>query len=191
MLIYVISLTILSLIWLVFEISLVIRDRIRGRGKTARDRGTRNFNFIAITIGLTAGGFANGYSLFFFPGGRTIPVFWAGFAVMSLGLALRIYAIAILGKSFRTTVEIHENQKVVKKGPYRFIRHPSYTGLILMCCGYGVALQNWLSLILAVSFPLAAILYRIHVEEAVLAESIGEEYKEYRRHTKKLIPWVW
>lgn len=60
-----------------------------------------------------------------------------------------------------------------------------------MCCGYGIALMNWLSLVIAVGFPLVALLYRIHVEEAALALSIGSGYKDYQSQTKKLIPWVW
>ncbi len=184
-------LAVVSAIWIAFEIWLMLRDRARGRGKTEDDRGTRYFNLIAMAVGITGAALTNGFSMFFFPGGRSDTVFGIGLFIMLLGLALRIWAVATLGTSFRTTVETHDSQKVIRKGPYKLIRHPSYSGLILMCCGYGIAVQNWLSLAIAVLLPLAALIYRIHVEEAAMVTSIGSDYSEYRRNTKKLIPWVW
>ena len=189
--IYAILMILIIIVWIGFEIWLVIRDKIQGKGKMDKDRGTRYYNFISIFAGLTAAGFIDGYSRFYFPGGKTISVFWIGYAVMLAGLALRIWAIAVLGKSFRTTVETHKNQQVVKSGPYRLVRHPSYSGLIMMCLGYGIAVQNWLSLIVAAALPLAAILYRINIEEKILAISLGQDYKDYQKHTKKLIPGIW
>ena len=178
-------------VWIVFEIWLVVRDRISGKGKTAKDRGTLYYNFVSIVVGLTLAGFLNGNSRFFFPGGRSYAGFWFGIGVMILGLALRIWAVAVLGGSFRTTVETHADQAVIENGPYKLIRHPSYSGLILMCIGDGLALQNWLSLGIAIILPLTALLYRIHVEEETLVSSMGSNYREYQRRTKKLIPWIW
>lgn len=188
---YGILLTSLTVLWVAFEIWLMVRDKALGKGKTAKDRGTRYYNFIAIAVGLTIAGFLSGKPAFFFPWGRSYEVFWIGFAIMVLSLSLRVWAIATLGSSFRTTVETHQNQEVVRRGPYRLVRHPSYTGLLLTCLGYGVAVQNWLSLIFAVGFPLVAILYRIHVEEAELVSSLGSDYESYQNETRKLIPWIW
>ena len=184
-------LTAITIIWMAFEIYLVVRDRIRGKGKTGNDRGTRNYNFIAITLGITAAAVLNGNSRFFFPGGRSETGFWIGLCIMLLGLGLRIWAVITLGASFRTTVEMQTDQHIISSGPYKLIRHPSYGGLILMCCGYGIAIQNWLSLAFAVVPPLAALLYRIHIEEAALVSTAGSDYEEYQSKTKKLIPWVW
>ncbi len=180
-----------SAVWIAFEISLVIRDRLQGKGATSKDKGTRYINFIAITVAMTASGFLNGISKFWFPGGRTLTVFWLGFALLLSGAFLRVWSIVVLGRSFRTTVEVSHDQRVVERGPYKIIRHPSYSGLLLMCCGYGVADQNWLSLAIAVGLPLAALLYRIRVEEAALVSGIGREYQEYQRRTKRLIPGIW
>jgi protein-S-isoprenylcysteine O-methyltransferase Ste14 len=104
---------------------------------------------------------------------------------------LRYWSIYILGKYFRTTVEVEESQKIVQKGPYKWIRHPSYSGIILFCIGYGIAVQNWLSLIIAVSLPTIALLYRIKIEEEALVKGIGTEYEVYQKKTKKLIPGIW
>ena len=181
----------LSLLWVAFEIWLVARDRSHGKGRVTRDRGTRYLNFAAIAAGITAAGILGGSTYLPFPGGRTAGVSWAGFALMVCGFGIRVWAVATLGASFRTTVETHSNQKVVRSGPYRRLRHPSYSGLLLMCLGYGVAVQNWLALGIAVGLPLAALLYRIRVEEDALITSLGADYVEYKRSTKRLIPWVW
>jgi protein-S-isoprenylcysteine O-methyltransferase Ste14 len=184
-------LSVISIVWIVFEIFLIVRDRTQGKGKTGNDRGTRYYNFIAIAVGITVASVLQGNSKFFFPSRWSDTVFWIGLCIMVLGFGLRIWAVIILGASFRTTVETHTDQQVVRSGPYRLVRHPSYSGLILMCCGYGIAIQNWLSLAFAVVLPLVALLYRIRIEEAVLVSSLGSDYKKYQSETKKLIPWVW
>lgn len=189
--IYPVLLIVLTAVWVIFEIGLIVRDRMQGKGKKDKDRGTIYFNFLSMLVSLTAAGFIGAFTKLNFPGGKTAAGFWTGIGVMLAGMALRVWAVAALGESFRTTVETHAEQKVVRNGPYRLIRHPSYTALLLVCLGNGLTLQNWLSVIVAVSLPLAALLYRIRIEEAVLLESLGPEYEEYRKHTKKLIPWVW
>lgn len=181
----------ISALWIAFEISLVIRDRLQGKGRTDKDQGTRYINFIAITVAMIAAGRLDGISKFWFPGGRTLAVFWLGFAILLSGALLRVWSIVILGSSFRTTVEVSDNQHVVQRGPYKIVRHPSYSGALLMCCGYGIAEQNWLSLAIAIGLPLIAFLYRISVEETALVSGIGPEYQEYQKHTKKLIPGIW
>jgi len=191
MALFVVLLILIPTIWIAFEVGLVIRDNTRGKGKIASDKGTRYLNFIAITVGIAAAAALNGFSKFFFLGGRTITVFFTGMAIMLIGMALRYWAVLSLGASFRTTIETDQNQKVVSTGPYKLIRHPSYCGWLLICFGYGIAVQNWLSLLVAVLLPLAALIYRIHVEEKVLVSSLGSEYVEYQKRTKKLVPWVW
>jgi protein-S-isoprenylcysteine O-methyltransferase Ste14 len=180
-----------SALWIAFEISLVIRDRLQGKGRTDKDQGTRYINFIAITVAMIAAAWLNGISKFWFPGGRTLAVFWLGFAILLSGAFLRVWSIVVLGSSFRTTVEVSDNQPVVQRGPYKIVRHPSYSGALLMCCGYGIAEQSWLSLAIAIGLPLIAFLYRISVEETALVSVIGPEYQEYQKHTKKLIPGIW
>ncbi|MFZ1041773.1 MAG: isoprenylcysteine carboxylmethyltransferase family protein [Anaerolineales bacterium] len=184
-------LSIISIVWIAFEIFLIVRDRRQGKGKTVSDRGTRYYNFIAIALGIAIASVLQGNSKFFFLSRWSDIVFWIGLCIMLLGFGLRIWAVIILGASFRTTVETHTDQQVVRSGPYRLVRHPSYGGLILMCCGYGIAVQNWLSLAFAVILPLVALLYRISIEEAVLVSSLGSDYEKYQRKTKKLVPWIW
>ena len=184
-------LLIISIVWIVFEIFLIVRDQTQGKAKTGNDRGTRYYNFIAIALGITVASVLEGNSKFFFPSRWSDTSFWIGLCIMVLGFGLRIWAVIILGASFRTKVETHTDQQVVRSGPYRLVRHPSYSGLILMCCGYGIAVQNWLSLAFAVVLPLIALLYRIHIEESVLVLSLGSDYEKYQSGTKKLVPWLW
>jgi protein-S-isoprenylcysteine O-methyltransferase Ste14 len=183
--------TTITFIWIAFEISLVVRDRIQGKGRTGNDRGTRYFNFIAIFVGITVAGVLSGNTRFFFLGSWSNTVFWIGLFIIVLGFILRIWSVVTLGALFRTTIETHTGQHVVRNGPYRLVRHPSYSGGLLMCFGYGIAFQNWLSLAFAVLLPLAAFVYRIHFEEAALVSSIGSDYIRYQSETKKLIPWIW
>jgi protein-S-isoprenylcysteine O-methyltransferase Ste14 len=191
MTIYVALLILIPAIWIALEIGLVIRDNSRGKGKTAGDKGTRCFNFIAIAAGIIMAAILSGIPWFYFPGGRTPAIFSVGIAVMLAGMALRYWAIATLGAAFRTTIETDRGQKVVSNGPYKLIRHPSYSGWLLICCGYGIAVQSWLSLLAAVLLPLAALLYRIRIEEAALVSAFGPEYVAYQKRTKRLIPWLW
>jgi protein-S-isoprenylcysteine O-methyltransferase Ste14 len=191
MMIYIIILVLIPSIWIALEISLVLRDKSRGKGTTTSDKGTRYLNFIALTIGILAAALLNNVQKFIFPGGKTPAVFFIGVGIILAGMALRYWAVASLGVFFRTTIETEVNQKVIQSGPYHLIRHPSYCGWLLVCLGYGISMQNWLSLIAAFVIPLCALLYRIQIEEQVLVSSLGTDYVEYQKRTKKLLPWIW
>lgn len=108
-----------------------------------------------------------------------------------LGAAIRWLAIWQLGKYFTTDLAYDKTQELVDKGLYTFIRHPSYTGSLLSFLGLGLALNNWGSLLIIMKLVPAAFLYRIHLEEKMLAKEMGEVYKKYQRRTKKLIPFVY
>ena len=123
-------------------------------------------------------------------GGGWAPVA-AGLTVLAAGVALRTWAILTLGRLFKFVVVIQEGHRVVASGPYRLLRHPSYTGGLLAFLGVGIALDSWLSVLALVLFPLLAILVRIHVEEAELATALGPEYTRYASRTHRLVPGLW
>ena len=187
----ILILIIASTIWIFAEVYLVLRDNSRGKGKTTIDRRTRNYNFISLIIAISCAALISWIPLFQFNRRGTSILFWIGIIIVVFGLFLRYWSIYILGKYFRTTVEVEESQKIVQKGPYKWIRHPSYSGIILFCIGYGIAVQNWLSLIIAVSLPTIALLYRIKIEEEALIKGLGTEYEVYQKKTKKLSPGIW
>ncbi len=116
--------------------------------------------------------------------------FFVGIFLMLLGITLRWYSVAVLGKYFTFDVSIQSGQVLVEVGPYRYIRHPSYTGALLTLLGFGLALGNWAGLAAALSCMGFAYAYRIPVEEAALSSALGEVYKQYMRRTWRLVPFL-
>jgi protein-S-isoprenylcysteine O-methyltransferase Ste14 len=114
-----------------------------------------------------------------------------GIAVALAGLALRTWAVRTLGRFFSVTVVIQPDHEVVDTGPYRWLRHPSYSGLLLAALGFGLALENWLSLLALTVLPAVGILIRIRAEEAALSSALGDAYRAYAARTDRLIPGVW
>lgn len=118
-------------------------------------------------------------------------VYPLGVAIFAAGLALRWYAIVYLGRFFTVDVAIAADHRVVDSGPYRYVRHPSYTGALLAFLGIGMCIGNWVSLV-AVTVPIAwAFMRRIRVEEAALHAALGESYAAYARRTKRLVPFAY
>jgi protein-S-isoprenylcysteine O-methyltransferase Ste14 len=174
--------------WALVEVGVRVRERVHGKGRTTRDRGTRVLIAMTLGAGIVAAVAAHSVA----PELRMpASLRMAGVLVMWLGLALRVWAIATLGSAFRTTVEVEPGQTVVSSGPYRWVRHPSYAGLLLIVAGFGAALGNWLSLTVCVVLPLPAILWRIHIEEAELNHVFGEAYRTYQSDRARLIPRLW
>jgi protein-S-isoprenylcysteine O-methyltransferase Ste14 len=174
-------------VWALLELGLRVRERLQGKGSAARDRATRVL--IAITLGAAIALAAVTASRATTP--RIAGPYGAGLIVTWLGLAIRVWAIGALGRAFRTTVEVDPGQAVVSTGPYRWVRHPSYSGLLLIVTGVGLAAGNWLALGVCVVLPLPALLWRIQVEEAELAGVLGDRYRVYQTQTTRLIPGIW
>ena len=116
-------------------------------------------------------------------------LFALGLGLALAGIAFRWYAIARLGRFFTTRVMVASGQTVVDTGPYRLVRHPSYTGALLTVLGVLLSNTNWLSLACFV-LAIPGFAYRIAVEERALADGIGQPYRDYMQRTKRLIPYV-
>ncbi|MEV4516654.1 isoprenylcysteine carboxylmethyltransferase family protein [Dactylosporangium sp. NPDC049525] len=108
-----------------------------------------------------------------------------------LGLLLRWWSFASLGKYFTVVVKTSADQPVVERGPYRVLRHPSYTGLLLAFAGGGLMLGNWVSTVSAVGVMLIALIYRLRIEERALSAALGERYRTFAAGRARLIPYVW
>jgi protein-S-isoprenylcysteine O-methyltransferase Ste14 len=115
----------------------------------------------------------------------------AGLVLMVAGTALRRAAIRALWSYFTVNVSILEGQRVIRRGLYGVVRHPSYAGLLLRYLGLGLAFADWPSAALVFLPLLAATVYRIRVEEEALGEHFGEEYAAYARETKRLVPGIY
>lgn len=117
--------------------------------------------------------------------------FWAGIVTMLAGYLLRLGALLTLGETFTQHVALHEDHQVVDRGPYRWVRHPAYTGAIGTYVGIGLALGNWVSLVLTTASALAGYGYRVRVEEGFLRREL-EGYESYIEETPyRLVPFVW
>jgi protein-S-isoprenylcysteine O-methyltransferase Ste14 len=124
-----------------------------------------------------------------------IPGGWAplvlGELVFIAGLILRFWAVLTLGRFFKITVSIQEGHRVIRSGPYRLLRHPSYSGVLLALLGLSLALGTWLGLLAVIVLPLIGVLIRIRVEEAALIDALGSDYVSYAEKTRRLIPGIW
>jgi protein-S-isoprenylcysteine O-methyltransferase Ste14 len=97
----------------------------------------------------------------------------------------------VLGAFFTTDVRVRADQTVVERGPYRWVRHPSYTGMIMTFVGIGLALGNWASLAVLVVVPTAGLVLRIRSEERALLEGLGEPYRRFAASRARLFPGLW
>jgi protein-S-isoprenylcysteine O-methyltransferase Ste14 len=103
-------------------------------------------------------------------------------------VAIRAWSIITLGRFFQYSIRIQSGHTVVTTGPYRFVRHPSYTGLSLGVAGYALACGDVWSLLAAAALAGAGLTVRIRVEERQLRESLGADYATFAAHHKRLIP---
>ena len=164
--------------------------RIRGPGTGDKDRSSFLIlnAVILLSVGLSIAallklGFAH------IPhAGRYYP---AGFATFVAGVCLRWWSILVLGRFFTVKVSISPDHRIVESGPYRLLRHPSYTGALLAILGMGICMGNWISFAVLVVPPVFAMGYRIGVEERALTEFFGDGYRKYSGRTYRLIPFVY
>ena len=177
------------IVWLVPElVSSVTKNA--GRNAQLHDRNSK----FAVVGGIWIGTFI-GFWLAF--AARQFAISWdrtflfaVGILLILAGVAFRWYAVRTLGRFFTLQVAIQPGQTVVESGPYRLIRHPSYTGSLMSLLGLGFVLSNWLSLVAVLLFTIIGYSYRIWVEEMTLVNALGEPYREYMKRTKRIIPFV-
>ena len=111
-----------------------------------------------------------------------------GLVLIPIALALREWAIIKLGRFFSRTVQLEPGHRLITDGPYRWFRHPAYTGMVLIDLGVALALGTWLGAAITLILILSATMYRITVEEKVLIAAFDNEYREYMKRTWRLFP---
>jgi protein-S-isoprenylcysteine O-methyltransferase len=166
------------------------RERSAARGDN-RDRGSCPLIYIASAVGILCAFAAPSLLASARIGLPPEPVFATAMTLFWAGVVLYNWAVLTLGAYFRTSVQLLDGQRLVTIGPYRLLRHPAYTGGILLFAGIGLATGNWIS---AVAAPLSVVIayaWRIHVEEIALRERFGAEFETHRRRTWAVIPLVW
>jgi len=125
-----------------------------------------------------------------FPQGAQLPIFAVGLSTLILGSLLRRYCFRTLGQYFTGDVRARADQPVIRTGPYRLVRHPSYTAGIMMFSGIGLALGNWFSFLLITIASIATYWYRVTIEERALLGTIGEPYASFMKERKRFIPYI-
>jgi len=177
-------------LWILSEVFLSFFVRARGGGDRVQDRGSffilygGIFAGVFLAILLTSQKWAH-IDLNFYLLNSLALVFLLG------GMGFRAWAIVTLGRFFTTNVAVRTGHKVIRQGPYRWMRHPSYTGGLVTFLGLGLAFANWLSLVVMLILVFVGYTYRMNVEEKALIASLGDEYLEYSRQTKRLIPGIY
>jgi protein-S-isoprenylcysteine O-methyltransferase Ste14 len=113
---------------------------------------------------------------------------YIGFILFGAGIILREWAIYVLGKHFTIRVQVRKEANLITYGPYRIVRHPSYTGTLLTMVGIAIAAGTWFGALFALVLKLIAYRYRINVEEEALRQAFGSEWDDYKKRTWRLIP---
>lgn len=178
-------------VWTFFpEWKIVQGARKSAQRADSKDRGSITFlltvQWIALVIAFPIA-FVRAWS---FSERAQLPIFVAGTVIMVLGSLLRRYCWRTLGKYFTGDVQAQRDQPVIRSGPYRWVRHPSYTAGMMMFIGIGLSLGSWASLALLTVSTIAAYGYRVVVEEHALLDTIGEPYGSYMKERKRFIPYV-
>jgi protein-S-isoprenylcysteine O-methyltransferase Ste14 len=154
------------------------------------DRGNRWVLVAFTVIGLLDGflpAWSDRHEVWTFDGDT---VSWLGVALTAVGGALRIWPVYVLGYRFSGLVAIQPGHTLVTTGLYRYIRHPSYLGVLVMTGGWALAFRSGIGLVLTALF-LPPLIARINAEETLLASYFGAEYDAWRARTSRLLPGIW
>jgi protein-S-isoprenylcysteine O-methyltransferase Ste14 len=173
--------------WGLGELSLIVWTS-RG-GVSSRDVSTTVLS-LTVLSGVVLAALVAGSGERSLPGPEWLAVA-VGVALLIAGFGLRVWAVRTLGRFFKYRVVVQENHEVIQTGPYRLVRHPSYTGMVMCAAGLGLMLDDWLALIVAALPTLIAFTLRLLSEERTLAGELGEPYREYMARTWRLVPHVW
>ena len=180
----------LGVIYLISELLLTLTRRSRSRTGTKQDRSTLLVVWLVIMPSVAAGFYVTKC----WPS-ATLPHYqgfmFAGVALFVTGLLLRWWAIITLGRFFTVDVTIELDHQLIDRGPFRVVRHPSYTGVLLAFVALALTLGNWVAL-LVILVPIgAAFVHRMNVEENALSSALGRQYDDYMRRTKRLVPFIY
>ncbi len=182
--------TALCVLWPLSEFWIGARHR-SGKRSEVRDQGTLRLLLLTVYACIGIAVWLSYRDLWAMPATWQRPLAIAGCALMATGMPLRWWSVRTLAQFFTIDVAIREGHRIIRSGPYRLLRHPSYTGALMTFWGFGLALGHWSSL-LVVALPItAALLWRIRIEERVLADAFPVDYPAYARETKRLIPYLW
>jgi protein-S-isoprenylcysteine O-methyltransferase len=165
----------------------IIPRLVGGRGISSgqgRDRGSFILIYLSLLVGLGVGIYFRYQNI------GVVPMWMQGFALVLLviGTVIREWAIVLLGVYFSRIVKIEQGHRLITAGPYRWFRHPAYTGMLIMYLSIVLGLGTWVGALFMFIVLLFPTLYRIRVEEKALLETFGDEYFTYMHRTWRLFP---
>ena len=168
---------------------------VQGGRESVKDADSKDSGSLKVILGGMWAALLIAYPLAFvkawaFPQRWQLPLFVVGALLIVLGSLLRRYCWRTLGEYFTGDVKARPDQPVITSGPYRLVRHPSYTAGMMMFIGIGLALGSWFSFALLTIATIATYAYRVAVEERALLETIGEPYGKYMKERKRFIPYI-
>lgn len=181
----------LIVLWVGSEWWLQWRRRAAAVGAQRRDRGSLRLISVLIYAGVFFAVLFSYKPLLQFAPTWRAPLFWCGLLLMAAGIAFHWWAIKALAKFFTVDVAVHRDHKLVQDGPYRWLRHPSYTGSLATFFGMALVLGNGASLLCLMLPVIVAFGYRIRVEEQALRDAFPVDYPAYAARTKRLLPFIW
>ena len=181
-----------ALVWGLFAIVWIARSRSANQTEASEPRSSRliHLSLLAAAFVLI---FASGLRLGSLDVellGPSDALFVVGLTIALLGVVFMIWARQHLGLYWSGTITLKEGHRLIRTGPYRFVRHPIYSGFVLAIAGSGLAQGNLRGL-LAIAIAVTAYARKIRLEESWLAAHFGEEYARFQREVRALIPLVW
>jgi protein-S-isoprenylcysteine O-methyltransferase Ste14 len=179
---------IISTVWALSELLLTRLFRSGNEGSKEFDKRSLSLIWVTLTVSIMTGVFLSKAT--FHPFTSSEATSYTGLALIVTGMVIRFLAIRALGKFFTVDLTFQKEQSLIKEGLYKHIRHPAYAGSLLSFLGLGLALNNWLSTLIVFIPVFLSMLYRIRLEEKMLLEKTGAEYREYMQHTRRLIPKI-
>ena len=175
--------------WVAFEVIMTIRQRWLVGGRPPHD-SSGYVVWVSLTGSVIAAVSIGRADPLPWPGGRVWPVV-AGLALICVGIGLRAWSIATLGRFFQYRIEVQPGHRVVSDGPYRYVRHPSYGGIALVLIGIALATGDVLSVIVVAVLGSIGLTVRIRAEERQLTDALGAQYERFAAQRKRLVPGVW
>ena len=182
---------IVFIIVLITELAILVfttwNNKKSSEKKTLSDRGSMLFIIIGFWFAILMNPIFIHITNFMLP----MYFFWFGITLTTVGIFIRIYSVWTLRMYFTLNVQVATEQKIIKEGPYKYIRHPAYTGSILTLLGISISFRSLFGTISSIIIIVLVYGFRIKVEEKVLEKSFESSYNDYEKQTWRLIPHIW
>jgi len=182
--------------WVFFGLSLVffaflIRARLRRTRETGGKQDNRSLRGIILqSVGIGLAGIGGARPTL--PPCSAASLIGTALVILLMSSAITLFAASssALGRNWSIVARTRSDHELVRSGPYAYVRHPIYLGLLCFLLGLAAALGHWLQLVFAVPIYLVGTLIRTRIEETLLEQSFGDSFRDYRRTTPALIPRI-